>query len=296
MLLLANPLPSLLFTIVLVFLSSLDAMSGSAKSRREVISVRHAAIATDDLQCSRIGIDVLREGGNVVDASVVAVLCLGVVNPTSSGLGGRAFMLIRLASGETRAFDMRETTPLLASENMYAGNETLKGKGAISIAIPGELASLHEAWKQHGRLPWERLVKPTERLARLGFKISPYLHMQMVKMKSGILADEGLHHLFTLNGSLLKTLETCCNMKLAETLSQISKFGPIAFYNASIGSKLVRDIQKLRGILTMKDLQNYKVKLRKPVSADTLGLKILTMPPPSGGHPMIPVSKSLFLI
>lgn len=89
--------------------------------------------------------------------------------------------------------------------------------------------------------------------------------------------------------------ETCCNMKLAETLSQISKFGPIAFYNGSIGSKLVRDIQKLEGILTMKDLQNYKVKLRKPVSAHTLGLKILTMPPPSGGPPMILVIKSLFL-
>ncbi|KAM2824107.1 hypothetical protein COP1_034053 [Malus domestica] len=76
-------------------------------------------------------------------------------------------------------------------------------------------------------------------------------------------------------------------MKLAETLSQISKFGPIAFYNGSIGSTLVRDIQKLGGIRTMKDLKNYKVKLRKPVSADTLGLKILTMPPPSGGPPMI---------
>nr|XP_028957619.1 glutathione hydrolase 2-like [Malus domestica] len=218
-----------------------------------------------DLRCSRIGINVLREGGNAVDASVAAVLRLGVVNPASSGLGGGAFMFIRLASGEAHAFDMRETAPLLASENMYAGNETLKGKGALSVAIPGEL-------------------------------ISPYLHMQMVKMISGILADEGLRHPFTLNGSLLKTGETCCNMKLAETLSQISKFGPIAFYNGSIGSKLVRDIQKLGGIRTMKDLQNYKVKLRKPVSADTLGLKILTMPPPSGGPPMILVSKALFLI
>ncbi|KAM2824108.1 hypothetical protein COP1_034054 [Malus domestica] len=140
MLSLADPLPSLLFTIVLVFLSSLNAMSGSTKSKREVISVRHAAVATDDLRCSRIGIDVLREGGNAVDASVAAVLRLGVVNPASSGLGGGAFMFIRLASGEAHAFDMRETAPLLASENMYAGNETLKGKGALSVAIPGELA------------------------------------------------------------------------------------------------------------------------------------------------------------
>lgn len=178
---------------------------------------------------------------------------------------------------------------------MYAGNATLKSKGALSVAIPGELAGLHEAWKQHGRLPWERLVKPAERLARLGFKISPYLNMQMTKTESGILADEGLRHIFTSKGSLLQTGATCRNRKLAQTLRQISKFGPVAFYNGSIGSKFVRDIQKAGGILTMKDLQSYRVKVTKPVSTDTLGLKILAMPPPSGGPPLILVSISLFL-
>ncbi|KAB2619730.1 gamma-glutamyltranspeptidase 1-like [Pyrus ussuriensis x Pyrus communis] len=280
-----------LLTIALVFLSLLlptsSATSGSAKSRPEVISVRHGAVATDDRRCSRIGKDVLREGGNAVDVSVAAALCLGVVSPASSGIGGGAFMLVRLASGEAHAFDMRETAPLLASENMYAANVTLKGRGALSVAIPGELAGLHEAWKQHGRLPWDRLVRPAERLARLGFKISPYLHRQMVTAESGILANEGLRHIFTSNGSLLQTGEICRNIKLAETLNQISKFGPVAMYNGSIGSKLIRDVQKLGGILTMKDLQTYRVRLRKPVSADTLGLKILAMPPPSGGPPLI---------
>lgn len=280
-----------LLTIALVFLSLLlptwSATSGSAKSRPEVISVRHGAVATDDRRCSRIGKDVLLEGGNAVDVSVAAALCLGVVSPASSGIGGGAFMLVRLASGEAHAFDMRETAPLLASENMYAANVTLKGTGALSVAIPGELAGLHEAWKQHGRLPWDRLVRPAERLARLGFKISPYLHRQMVTAESGILANEGLRHIFTSNGSLLQTGEICRNIKLAETLNQISKFGPVAMYNGSIGSKLIRDVQKLGGILTMKDLQTYRVRLRKPVSADTLGLKILAMPPPSGGPPLI---------
>lgn len=173
---------------------------------------------------------------------------------------------------------------------MYSSNTTLKGKGALSIAIPGELAGLHEAWKQHGRLPWKRLVSPAERLARSGFKISPYLNMQMRRTESGILADEGLRHVFTSNGSLLKTGETCRNWKLAQTLRDISNFGPRAFYNGSIGSRLVRDIHKVGGILTMKDLQNYRVKLRKPISTDTLGFKILAMPPPSGGPPMILVS------
>lgn len=109
-----------LLTIALVFLSLLlptwSATSGSAKSRPEVISVRHGAVATDDRRCSRIGKDVLLEGGNAVDVSVAAALCLGVVSPASSGIGGGAFMLVRLASGEAHAFDMRETAPLLASE------------------------------------------------------------------------------------------------------------------------------------------------------------------------------------
>ncbi|PQQ00314.1 gamma-glutamyltranspeptidase 1 [Prunus yedoensis var. nudiflora] len=279
----------LLVTIILWLppTSSLDATNSSTKKRREVISGRHAAVATDDGRCSRIGMHVLREGGHAVDASVAAAFCLGVVSPASSGIGGGAFMLIRPASGEAQAFDMRETAPLLASENMYSSNTTLKGKGALSIAIPGELAGLHKAWKQYGRLPWKRLVSPAERLARLGFKISPYLNMQMHRTESGILADEGLRHVFTSNGSLLKTGETCRNWKLAQTLRDISNFGPGAFYNGSIGSKLVRDIHKVGGILTMKDLQNYRVKLRKPISSDTPGFKILAMPPPSGGPPMI---------
>lgn len=96
--------------------SSLDASNSSAKNRREVIFGRHAAVATDDGRCSRIGVRVLREGGHAVDASVAAAFCLGVVSPASSGIGGGAFMLVRLASGEAQAFNMRETAPLLASE------------------------------------------------------------------------------------------------------------------------------------------------------------------------------------
>ncbi|KAM1005538.1 hypothetical protein ACFX13_002505 [Malus domestica] len=176
----------------------------SPKEGERVISVH---LATDDHQCSRIGMDFLREGGNAVDASVVAALCLEVV-PASSGLGAELSCLISMLA-----------------------NETPKCKGALSGAILGELAGLYETWK-HG---WKGFVGKTCKTccssARLGFMISPYLHMQMVKTKSGTLADEGLRHIFTLNGTLLKTGETCRNMKLVETLGQISEFGPIALYN-----------------------------------------------------------------
>lgn len=170
---------------------------------------------------------------------------------------------------------------------MYAGNFTLKAEGPLSIAVPGELAGLHKAWKEHGKLPWERLVKPAERLAHLGFKISPYLHMQMTKTESGIFADKVLREMYTSNGSLLQIGDICRNKKLAQTLRRISDFGIQAFYNGSIGFNLVRDVQKAGGILTMRDLQEYQVKLKRPIIARIGDLELFIMPPPSGGPPMI---------
>lgn len=173
---------------------------------------------------------------------------------------------------------------------MYGGNASLKAKGGLSIAVPGELAGLHKVWKQHGKLPWQRLVRPAEILARKGFKISAYFHMQMEATESDILNDIGLRSVFAPNGKLLKVGDICYNKKLAETLRIISKFGPKAFYGGSIGLNLVRDVQKVGGILSLKDLKRYSVKQKEPISTDFLGLKILGMPPPSGGPPMMLVS------
>ncbi|KAG4920169.1 hypothetical protein JHK86_048982 [Glycine max] len=271
----------------LAFASSLEDTNGHPKHKGEVIYAHNGAVATDDRRCSRIGKDVLREGGHAVDAAVASSLCLGVVSPASSGLGGGAFLLLRLNNGVAKAFDMRETAPALASKDMYAGNTTLKAKGGLSVAVPGELAGLHEAWKQHGKLPWKRLVKPAEILARRGFKVSPYLHKQMEETESDILEDKGLRSIFAPNGKLLKIGDICYNKKLAKTLRTISESGPKAFYEGLIGLNLVKDVQNAGGILSMKDLKSYTVKQKEPISNDVLGLKLLGMPPPSGGHPMM---------
>uniref|UniRef100_A0A1D1YP72 Glutathione hydrolase n=1 Tax=Anthurium amnicola TaxID=1678845 RepID=A0A1D1YP72_9ARAE len=253
------------------------------KTRREVITSRHGAVATDHGWCSRIGRDVLREGGHAVDASVAAALCLGVVSPASSGIGGGAFMILRLADGEAKAIDMRETAPRRASQNMYAGNAASKASGALSVAVPAEVAGLHEVWKQYGKLPWKRLVMPAAMLAFKGFRISPYLHMQMLRTESAIFADAGLREIFTINGTLLQIGDICRDKRLADTLKSIAIHGPGSLYNGPVGIKLIRDIQKSGGVLTMEDLQNYEVKVKKPVSADFMGLEILGMPPPSSG-------------
>ncbi|PKU71465.1 glutathione hydrolase 1-like [Dendrobium catenatum] len=270
--------------LIIVVALSLSPTFGKefGEHRPEEIKLQHGAVATDDRRCSRIGRAVLKEGGHAVDATVASVLCLGVVSSASSGIGGGAFMLLRLANGKAQAFDSRETAPLRAYENMYGGNVALKGSGGLSIGIPGELAGLHEAWKQHGKLPWSRLVKPAAHLAR-GFRISPYLHMQMTKTKEGILADVGLRQIFTSNGSLLQIGDLCHNYRLAHTLEAIARHGPRVFYNGSIGIALVKDIKKSGGIITMRDLQEYKVSIKEPISTHVMGVNILGMPPPSSG-------------
>lgn len=271
----------------LFLLALLLVIAGTSTSlpydRREVIKANRGVVATDDGRCSRIGRDVLREGGHAVDAAVAAAFCLGVVSPASSGIGGGAFMLIRSADGKAQAFDMRENAPKKAFKNMYAQNGALKSSGVLSIAVPGEIAGLYNAWKQYGKLPWRRLVRPAAHLAHSGFKISPYLHMQMLRNESDIMADKGLHDLFTSNGSLLRIGDICYNKQLGKTLRALSAFGIRPFYNGSIGVKLIKDIRKSGGILTMEDLQQYQVRIREPIVADVMGFQIIGMPPPSSG-------------
>lgn len=180
---------------------------------------------------------------------------------------------------------------------MYHGNHTLKRSGILSVAVPGEIMGLRKAWEQHGKLRWEMLVEPAEALARNGFKVSPFLRMQMERAESYILADKGLRDVFTSNGAILKIGDICRNIKLADTLGKISKHGLNIFYNGSVGINLVQDIQKAGGILTIRDLQRYQVKMREPITANILGFKLIGMPPPSSGPAtMMLVSISACLI
>ncbi|CAA0806403.1 Gamma-glutamyltranspeptidase 1 [Striga hermonthica] len=264
--------------------SSLSLRPCTGKSHE--VAGKNGVVAADEVLCSDIGVDVLKKGGHAVDAAVAAALCLGVVSPASSGLGGGAFLLVRSANGSTKAYDMRETAPSCANKTMYKGNATLKAKGPLSIAVPGELAGLNLAWRNYGKLPWKSLVQPAIRLASRGFKISPYLHMQMNKTKSDIMADEGLKSIFTRNGSLLGPGETCRNVRLAETLKEISD-NVESFYNGPLGQKLVDDVRKAKGILSQEDLRSYKVEVRNPVEVDVMGVKVLSMGPPSTGGPSL---------
>ncbi|CAO2180922.1 unnamed protein product [Urochloa humidicola] len=261
--------------------------TGSAPRRRagrhEVESGVGAA-AADDARCSEVGAAALRAGGHAVDAAVAAALCLGVVHPMSSGLGGGAFVVVR----DAVAFDARETAPAAATPDMYAADPSKKYKGALAMGVPGELAGLHAAWTRYGRLPWRDLVSPAIHLARDGFEIAAYVARALKRSEADVLADPGLRAVFAApsGNRVLAAGETCRNPALAHTLERVADEGPAALYGgaaASVGDNLARDVAAGGGVVTVEDLKGYKVEVSQAMRADALGFTFLGMPPPSSG-------------
>eukprot|EP00250_Pteridium_aquilinum_P018248 c24006_g1_i4 orf=231-956(+) len=166
---------------------------------------------------------------------------------------------------------------------MYSEDSDLQYKGALSVAVPGEIAGLHLLWQQYGTLPWKTLFEPAIELAECGFEVGLYLAWEINEYSSAILADEGLSEVFAPNGNLLIAGDTCVMTTLAATLSSIALDGPDAFYKGPIGENFVNDLKDAGGILTTEDLAAYKVKIRDPTAQDIQGLRIYGMPPPSSG-------------
>lgn len=250
----------------------------------EIVESEQGVVAADDARCSEIGASMLRQGGHAVDAAVSTALCVGVVNPVGSGIGGGAFMIVRSSStSKTQAYDMRETAPGAASQNMYANNLNNKYSGALSMGVPGEIAGLHEAWLQHGRLNWRTLFQPAIKLARDGFVVAPYLASSIAKSAKKIMNDPGLQQVFAPNGRLLQAGDKCSNVELAQSLEAVAEQGPQAFYNGTVGEKFVKDVRDAGGILTMEDLKNYRVDIMDALAANVTGYTIYGMPPPSSG-------------
>ncbi|CAA7037118.1 unnamed protein product [Microthlaspi erraticum] len=254
-----------------------------------VVTSENGVVAADHETCSRIGADVLgRSGGSAVDAAVAVAFCLGVVNPTSSGIGGGAFMVVGSSTGSVaKAYDMRETAPSTAYKDMYKGREDKKKNGPLSVAVPGEVAGLFQAWKNsEQRIDWYLLVEPSIKLAEKGFKVGPHLAYAILKNKEKINNDPGLKSVFTNEEGLLKKGDTCYNPKLAETLKKVGEFGMMGFYEGDVAENLVRDLNKAGGNMTLDDFKNYKVNVTDAmVVNDVMGYKIQGMWPPSSGTP-----------
>lgn len=237
---------------------------------------------------SRVGVDVLRQGGNAVDAAVAVGFALAVVWPEAGNLGGGGFMLLRKADGTAEAIDYRERAPLAATRDMYldpSGNviPNASTQGYRAAGVPGTVAGFALAHKRHGRLKWAQLVTPARRLAAEGFVVSYALARSLASSEAKRMAsfDES-RRIYLRGGRPYAMGDRFVQPELAATLSRIQA-DPQDFYRGVTAKRIAADMRAHQGTLTLRDLQDYQPTVRKPLRGTYRGLEIITMPPSSSG-------------
>jgi gamma-glutamyltranspeptidase / glutathione hydrolase len=246
---------------------------------------RHAMIVSEHEAASQAGVEILKAGGNAIDAAVATGFALAVVHPQAGNLGGGGFMLVRTTEGKESFLDFRETAPAEASANMYLdrqGNIIPDASliGYRSIAVPGSVAGLVKAEKTWGKLSLRQVMAPAIKLAQDGVNLSYEDAQGMQDPKLARFRES--RRIFQRDGKYYEPGDTFRQPDLARTLERIAT-DPDGFYHGVMARAIAAAVQKGGGLITAEDLANYKVKLRQPIHGTYRGYRIITAPPPSSG-------------
>ncbi len=247
----------------------------------------HAVVVSQDKLASTVGANILRRGGNAVDAAVATAFALAVTHPAAGNVGGGGFLVFRSARGEAISYDFREVAPEKSSPTMFVRDgrydEDLHHNSHLSVGVPGTVAGLHLAWKEQGILPWNDLVQPAIRLANDGFVVSEGLARSLKNVLPRIGKYPASLAQFTKRGVPYEPGDRLVQPDLARTLERIAAEGPKGFYEGVTAALVEREMQAHGGIITRHDLKNYRALRREPVRGTYRGCEIISMPPSSSG-------------
>ncbi len=246
-----------------------------------------AAVVTAHPLSTDVGIAILQQGGNAVDAAIAVQFALSVVYPRAGNLGGGGFLLLRLPDGQVDALDYREKAPLAAERDMYLDSsgqvmEGLSREGALAIGVPGTVAGMEAAFRKYSQLKdWSKLLEPAIAYARDGFRLSPTEAERLNRFQDAFKAANPSSIPFVRDsfyaGYLLK------QPQLARSLQRIQQKGAAGFYEGPVADALMEEMEARGGLMQRKDLQQYTAQWREPVSVGYHGYTITSMPPPSSG-------------
>src|SRR5882672_11222619 len=258
----------------------------------QAVRASHGMVATDEELGSEAGVEILKRGGNAVDAAVAVAFALAVVEPAAGNIGGGGFMLIRLASGKTTFLDYREVAPGKTTRDMYIGkdgklDEEASVIGYRSIAVPGTVAGLALALKSYGSMKLADVMAPAIRLAENGFPVSKRLAHEFEAERPALQRFAFSRRIFLNDGKMFQPGDTLRQPELAATLKRIASNGAAEFYSGETARAIVDDMSRLGGLITLDDLAKYQPKVREVLRAkyENSGhaWEVLTSPPPSSG-------------
>ncbi|CAI8410823.1 MAG: Gamma-glutamyltranspeptidase [Formosa sp. Hel3_A1_48] len=249
------------------------------------VLAKKAMVVSAREEASRIGVEIMKQGGNAFDAMIATDLALSVSYPVAGNIGGGGFMVFRKKDGTIGSLDFREKAPIAASKDMYLDenqnvNKAASKLGALAVGVPGTIAGLFEVHKKFGSLPFEKLIDPAIKLATNGVVVTKKQAKRLNQNKNYFRqANKGTIAL----DKNWKAGDTIKYPKLAKTLERIKANGRDEFYKGKTAGHLIDKIQKLGGIMTKEDLANYEVKWRDPITFTYKNHKIISMSPPSSG-------------
>ncbi len=258
---------------------------GDVGARYTGVLSEKAAVVSAHPEASRVGLEILRQGGNAVDAAVAVQMALAVTYPVAGNIGGGGFMVLRLKNGTTHTLDFRETAPAEAHRDMYLDKEgkvipRLSLDGHLAVGVPGTVDGCVMAHRRFGKLKWAQLIEPSVQLARQGFAIT---EKQAKRINENI---ENFKKFNTDNDYFQSAViagEQLVQEDLANTLALIRDKGRAGFYEGSVAEQFVSEMQRGNGIIGLEDLKNYSSKWREALVGQYKDYKIISMPPPSSG-------------